>query len=227
MKTFLKWLVILSVVPSGLIFLWIMSAVLWPLAVVVFGSSAVILVTNVRGWGVKAQQSSKWRRVPWLRSWSFRTTGIILAVWMLASLGLGAAIYTAPSSSASTATTSSDAPTPTPAVPTPTPEPQQPTPTPLPQSVTMVDHSGTGEWTSPTFDAPGDWTLDYTYDCSNFGMAGNFQVYIYGPGNTPSMSGVNELQKSGSGSTSVHDTSGPGTYLEVNSECDWTVTAHS
>jgi hypothetical protein len=91
--------------------------------------------------------------------------------------------------------------------------------TPPPQ--TLMTMSGQGIKSSPNFTAPGDWTLKYNYDCSNFGQSGNFQVYEdYPTGDVL----VNELDNAGASSTAVHD--GGGTHsLEVNSECRWTVTA--
>jgi hypothetical protein len=93
--------------------------------------------------------------------------------------------------------------------------------------VNLVDHAGSGQWTSETFTAPSDWYIDYSFDCSTFGSTGNFIVSISGGTPGYSTSGVNELKTSGSGSTAVHDDSGTGVYISINSECDWTVTAHS
>ncbi len=93
--------------------------------------------------------------------------------------------------------------------------------------VTLIDHQGSGQWTSDTFTAPGDWYISYSYDCANFGSSGNFQVDIAGGDQGFSTSGVNELNTSGSGTTAVHDDSGSGVYLSVNSECDWHVIAHT
>jgi hypothetical protein len=91
----------------------------------------------------------------------------------------------------------------------------------------LIDHRGSGQWTSPKFTGPSDWTLRYSYDCSNFGQAGNFAVDIQGGDQGFSTSGVNELKMKGSGATSVHDASGPGVYLTINSECNWHVKAES
>lgn len=90
----------------------------------------------------------------------------------------------------------------------------------------LLDHQGNGAWTSDTFTAPADWWIDYSYDCSSFGSSGNFIVDVKGGNNGFSTSGVNQLKEQGSGETAVHDASGPGVYLQVNSECDWHVIAH-
>lgn len=92
-------------------------------------------------------------------------------------------------------------------------------------SIGLLDKSGTGAWTSPTFDPTSDWQISYRYDCSREGSPGNFIVNVFAPGNSPTVDGVNELKMRGSGTTHVHDVTGSGTYLSVNSECDWHVAA--
>lgn len=96
-----------------------------------------------------------------------------------------------------------------------------PSPTP-PATQVVLTFTGDGTKTSKTFTTGDDWSIKYTFDCSTFGSAGNFQVYTYTGG---SMSGipVNELKNSGNDTTYQHNDSGMH-YLEVNSECGWTVT---
>jgi hypothetical protein len=89
----------------------------------------------------------------------------------------------------------------------------------------LLNHRGSGEWTSPTFKPTRDWQIAYSYNCSGQGGVGNFIADVYGPGNAPSTDGVNELKRSGGGTTYVHDVKGKGTYLRINSECNWHVTA--
>lgn len=97
--------------------------------------------------------------------------------------------------------------------------------TPSTVAQSLVEKSGSGQWASLTFTAPGIETITYNYDCSSFGQSGNFIVSVYGPGNAMTTDGINELKTSGSGTTSIHDVSGDGTYLQVNSECNWQVSA--
>ena len=67
------------------------------------------------------------------------------------------------------------------------------------------------------FTAHGNWTLKYTYNCASFGQAGNFAV-----SDETGMPLVNEVKLKGSGSSPQYDS---GTHhLEVDSECDWTLT---
>ena len=89
---------------------------------------------------------------------------------------------------------------------------------------TLLDVSGSGTKSTQKFTAGGDWDLNWSYDCSNFGAQGNFQVMIYDGSGSLSFSNamVNQLGKSGSDVEHYHNS---GTYyLEVNSECKWHVT---
>jgi hypothetical protein len=101
-----------------------------------------------------------------------------------------------------------------------------PTSVPVPhQSVVLLQLKGSGTKSTQTFTAPSNWTLDYTYDCSSFSNGkGNFQVYVFNAdGSMSSASGVNQLGSSGSDTEYYHQ--GGSLYLEVNSECSWTITA--
>ncbi|HUZ70509.1 MAG TPA: hypothetical protein VND54_10325 [Candidatus Saccharimonadales bacterium] len=86
--------------------------------------------------------------------------------------------------------------------------------------------AGSGIKQTQDFAVPAEWTLNYAYDCSNFGSAGNFIVSIYNSDGSPDFNdtGVNELGKRGSGSTANHNDAGT-IYLSIDSECNWTVTA--
>jgi hypothetical protein len=101
-----------------------------------------------------------------------------------------------------------------------------PAPAPAPhQAVVLLQLKGSGTKSTQTFTAPSNWTLDYTYDCSSFSSGrGNFQVYIFNvDGSMSPASGVNQLGSTGSDTEYYHQ--GGSLYLEVNSECSWTVTA--
>lgn len=99
-----------------------------------------------------------------------------------------------------------------------------PAPTPaVPQTLLKV--SGSGTKSTQKFTASGDWDLNWSYDCSNFGYKGNFQVFVYnGDGSMSfSNSGVNQLGMSGADVEHYH--SGGTFYLTVNSECSWKIEA--
>lgn|ERR1700674_1077500 len=87
----------------------------------------------------------------------------------------------------------------------------------------LLDVQGTGIKSTQKFTAGGDWDLNWSYDCSNFGQNGNFQIYIYGKDSSDLKGiGANELGAKGSDVSHQHDT---GTfYLQMNSACAWHVT---
>jgi hypothetical protein len=135
------------------------------------------------------------------------------------------ALSTVPATAASATPTSATlAPTTAPTAAPPTPKPTStPKPTPAPA---LFRVAGSGIKQTRDFTVPAEWTIEYTYNCSNFASAGNFIVYVYkSDGSLDSNdSGVNELGKQGSGSTANHNDAGT-VYLTIDSECNWTVTA--
>jgi hypothetical protein len=107
-----------------------------------------------------------------------------------------------------TVTTSAQA-----AAPSPSATPQQ-------AAHTVATFSGSGQQNTPKFTVTDTWKLKYSFDCSDFGQSGNFQVYEDG-GNDYALS-VNDLAKSKSASTLAYNDAGSH-YLQVNSECTWTM----
>ena len=107
--------------------------------------------------------------------------------------------------------------------PAPTPAPAPVVQKPAPQPTVQLSISGSGSKSTQTFTVGKSWTLDWTYDCSNFGGKGNFQVFVYTADGSMSFdnSGVNQLGASGA-DTEYYHTAGS-YYLEVNSECNWTI----
>ena len=107
--------------------------------------------------------------------------------------------------------------------------PSTPTTTTMPPTTTtttspvLFTQTGTGTQSTSTFNAPTNWNLAYTYNCANFGSGqGIFQVYVMP--DSLLLLPVNQLGASGSGTEHYHS-GGSGIYLEVNSECSWTITA--
>lgn len=82
---------------------------------------------------------------------------------------------------------------------------------------TLLKASGSGIKNTAQFTAGDSWTLHYSFNCANFGSSGNFVV-----SDETGMPLVNELKAKESGSSPQY-TSGKH-HLEINSECDWTVT---
>jgi hypothetical protein len=105
------------------------------------------------------------------------------------------------------------------------PEAASPTPPPAPpKPKTIYTLKGKGIKKTAKFTTPDEWTLRYTYDCSKFlGGTGNFVVTENDGGGGLQDLLVNELDKKGNDSVPQHNDSGEH-YLEVNSECSWTIT---
>jgi hypothetical protein len=91
----------------------------------------------------------------------------------------------------------------------------------------LFQQAGSGTASSQNFTAPTNWNVTWTYDCSAFGSEGNFQVLVSqaGTGSMASLEDtpVNQLGPKGSGVQHYHY--GGKLYLEMNSECTWTVVA--
>ena len=88
-----------------------------------------------------------------------------------------------------------------------------------PAAHTVATYSGSGIENTPQFSVTATWKLDYSFDCSDFGYKGNFIVME--DGSFGAMS-VNGLAISKSGSSYAYNDAGTH-YLEINSECSWTV----
>jgi hypothetical protein len=87
---------------------------------------------------------------------------------------------------------------------------------------TILDVTGSGIKTTRSFTIGNAWDLIWSYDCSDFGTKGNFQVYVFkADGSLSRNAGVNELDNSGNGVEHFHQ--GGTLYLEMNSECTWHV----
>ena len=105
--------------------------------------------------------------------------------------------------------------------------PQTPvaSPSPPPAPKQLLTLSGNGIKKSALFDTPAEWSLTYTFDCTKFaGGTGNFQVFEYTNGNLHDVL-VNELSAKGGDTIPQHGDRGQH-YLEMNSECSWTVTVN-
>lgn len=86
-----------------------------------------------------------------------------------------------------------------------------------PAEAVVLSLSGSGEQTTQDFTTGSDWGVSYSYDCSSFGMQGNFVV-----SDERGVPLANTLGTSGSATTYEHGDPGRH-YLEVDSECSWTL----
>jgi len=99
------------------------------------------------------------------------------------------------------------------------------TPTPARQPQTLLDLSGSGSKTTQKFTAARDWDLTWSYDCSNFGSQGNFEVFVYNGDGTLSFQNAPINQLGAKGNDVEHYHTGGTFYLVMNSECGWHVIA--
>lgn len=83
----------------------------------------------------------------------------------------------------------------------------------------LLDKTGSGINKTPDFTAGGDWEIDWSYDCSNFGQSGNFAILVYNGDGSLNDVATNQLGAKGSDVTYEHQ--GGTYYLQTNSECDW------
>jgi hypothetical protein len=83
----------------------------------------------------------------------------------------------------------------------------------------IATFSGSGITNTARFTVSGTWRLDYSFNCSALGQAGNFIVME--DGSFGAMA-VDELAESKTGSSYADSDAGPH-YLEIDSECSWTV----
>lgn len=94
------------------------------------------------------------------------------------------------------------------------------TPAPAPVRPHVIARfTGSGIENTPRFRTPGTWLLRWSYNCASFGQSGNFAVLEDG-----GVGGVavNELGLNGHGKTYGYGDAGRH-YLEVDSECHWSV----
>jgi hypothetical protein len=88
----------------------------------------------------------------------------------------------------------------------------------IPKTIFSINGSGTKS--TQSFSVPSDWSISWSYDCSNMGDRGNFQVYIYNSdGSTSNNLGINQLGKSGADTDYYHNAGKY--YLFVNTGCVW------
>jgi hypothetical protein len=83
----------------------------------------------------------------------------------------------------------------------------------------VATFSGSGITNTARFTVSSTWRLDYSFNCGALGQAGNFIVME--DGSFGAMA-VDELAESKTGSSYAYSDAGPH-YLEIDSECSWTV----
>jgi len=158
--------------------------------------------------------------------------GIVVGALVLLCCGIGVVVSAVspkvkpkagPSPTAVATTTPTAVPATTPAAPPPTTQAAPPPPPPTPGPKTLLTLKGNGIKKSAIFTTSDEWSLAYTFDCSSFGSQGNFAVSENDAQGNPQDVLVNQLPKKGSDNVPVHADPGQH-YLDMNSECSWTIT---
>lgn len=147
---------------------------------------------------------------------------IVVSACLVACLFMAACSSDPPAQPVAKAPSPSSSPAATKKAPAPTPKPK---PTPKVPVTILAPQSGNGQANTAPFTAPAHWKLTYTYDCSSFGYSGNFQVYLY-KGSVMVDILANELGSGGTKTVDEYD-SGSNLHMQINSECNWTVSATS
>ena len=87
---------------------------------------------------------------------------------------------------------------------------------------TLLASSGSGSKSTQIVTVPSEWSLEWSYDCSNFGPQGNFQVFVYNSNGSPAeANGLNQLGAGGADTEYYHQ--GGNLYFVIRSECRWTI----
>lgn len=150
---------------------------------------------------------------PRRRSWPRRhkiLTSLFAGLGLIFAIGIAAAAASPPPSAS--------APPPAPVTRAAT-SPAQPAVAVKPRLV--VKFSGNGDTNTVRFAVSATWKLAYSYDCSGFGTQGNFAVEEDG-GSNPGGVSVNEIGMGKTGTSWAYSDAGTH-YLEVFSECAWTM----
>lgn len=85
----------------------------------------------------------------------------------------------------------------------------------------QLDKTGSGIDNTPSFTTSGDWEVDWSYDCSDFGQSSNFGIFVFNSGGSLSDVAANQHGTKGAGLSNEHQ--GGTYYLEVDSPCYWHV----
>lgn len=84
----------------------------------------------------------------------------------------------------------------------------------------VLHQAGNGIKNTPSFTTGADWSVSYTFNCAGFGDKGNFSIT---DGTQLAAVLASALDTKGADTTYQHDDAGKH-YLEIDSECSWTVT---
>jgi hypothetical protein len=86
----------------------------------------------------------------------------------------------------------------------------------------ILDMPGSGNNRTPSFTTSGNWEIDWSYDCTNLGQSGSFQISVY---ESPTNAEVDiaAISLGANGSDVAQEAQGGTYYLQVSSKCNWHV----
>jgi hypothetical protein len=86
----------------------------------------------------------------------------------------------------------------------------------------IMDKAGSGINKTPSFTTSGSWEIDWSYDCTNLGKSGSFQISVYESSSNAQVD-VAAIALGAKGSDVAQEDQGGTYYLQVSSECNWHV----
>jgi hypothetical protein len=93
--------------------------------------------------------------------------------------------------------------------------------------MTLLQVSGSSDQMTSTFVVPSEWSLSYSYDCTDFcgSGGGDLSIYIRTPDGSYSRdnSPLTTSPSGGAASATKHYHTGGTFYLDVVSDCRWAV----
>jgi hypothetical protein len=86
----------------------------------------------------------------------------------------------------------------------------------------IMDKTGNGISTTPSFTTSGGWEIDWSYDCANLGQSSTFQISLHESSSNARVDTA-AIALGASGSDVTFEDQGGTYYLQVSSECNWHV----
>jgi hypothetical protein len=86
----------------------------------------------------------------------------------------------------------------------------------------IMDKTGSGINKTPSFTTSGGWEIDWSYDCTNLGQSGSFQISVYESASNARVD-IAAIALGAKGSDVAFEDQGGTYYLQVTSECNWHV----
>jgi hypothetical protein len=86
----------------------------------------------------------------------------------------------------------------------------------------IMDKTGSGINKTPSFTTSGSWEIDWSYDCTNLGQRGLFQISVFESASNARVD-IAAITLGAKGSDVAGEDQGGTYYLQVSTECNWHV----